>query len=99
MADCGDRHSMKAGEAADKRRIIGVSAITVNFHEVLKQPLDEVQRVRTFRMSRELDSLERRRSVLCFTLFHGSLSSVSSRDGCARVGTVPTPANLTAEFP
>jgi hypothetical protein len=60
----GDRHSMKAREPANDRRVVRITTVAMNFHEVLEQALDEIQRVGPIRMARKLDTLESRSWIL-----------------------------------
>src|SRR5205814_2871216 len=63
------RHSMKRCEAANDRRIISKAAITVNFGEVLKHALDEIERMRPLRMTGKLHPLKSRARILLIFFF------------------------------
>src|SRR5262245_16541147 len=57
MAHEGDRPVRKPGKAGDHRRVLSPRAVAVQLDEVVEDPLDVVQRVRTVRVTRELDVL------------------------------------------
>jgi hypothetical protein len=70
MADDGDRQSVKTREPADNRCVVRISAVAMNFREVFEQPLDEIQRVRTVGVARELDSFKRGRARVFRVVCH-----------------------------
>ena len=49
---------MKTRKAANDRRVISVTPVTVNFCEVFEDSLDEVQSVGALGMARELNPFE-----------------------------------------
>ncbi len=58
MPNRRDRHSVKARKPTDDRRVVGVTTVAMDFHEVFEQPLDEIEGVRPIRMARKLHPLE-----------------------------------------
>ncbi len=55
VSDQGDRAPVEAPEPGHDRRVVGASAVAVQLHPVLKQPLHVVERVRTVLVARKLD--------------------------------------------
>jgi hypothetical protein len=62
---------MKARKAANDRRVISVTAVTMNFREAFEEPLDEIECVGTIGVTRELNAFERgcRMLVIQFAFF------------------------------
>ncbi len=58
MPNYDDRQTMKASEATNDRRVFGKSLVAVEFDEVFKQSLDQIQCVRPVSMSCELHALK-----------------------------------------
>src|SRR5687768_10465206 len=50
---------MKASEATNDRRIFSKPLIAVQLDEIFEEPLNQIQRVRTIGVARELHALER----------------------------------------
>src|SRR5262249_21935949 len=57
VADQDDGPSAELAEAGDERVVVRAAAIAVQLEEVLEDPLDVVEGVRTSRVTRELDRL------------------------------------------
>ena len=63
MSDHHNRLTVKTSHAADNRRIIRVSTITVQFMEVRKNHVDVIQCVRTIRMASQKRHFPRRKLI------------------------------------
>ena len=90
MADDRHRHAMKVREAADHRRVVGISAIPMKFDEVFEQPLDEIQGIRPVGMPRELHPFKgsRRLLVRCSWFCSQTLPQFRLAAAAARTGEV-----------
>jgi hypothetical protein len=60
MAHDYDRQSVKASVTGDDGRVFSETLVAVKLHEVFKQALDQIERVRAIRVTRKLHALESR---------------------------------------
>ena len=55
LTEESDRPAGEASEAADDRRVVGAVPVAVELDEIVQEPFDVVERVRTIGMPSELD--------------------------------------------
>ena len=59
MTDYNDRQTMKSRGTTNDCRVIGESAVAMEFDKLVKQAFDIIQRVWAIRMAGELNAFER----------------------------------------
>ena len=58
LADDGDFVTVETGKSANDRGIIGISSIAVDLDKIGKDGVENIQRIRTVRMTRPLDAFK-----------------------------------------